>query len=143
VTPVAVKSADYLSGMNIFPPSLPSEIPSTLAPTALQRQIHHPAYIDAAPLATLRDNLIRAFSSFDNDALCLDLLGGLFYGDSGPENNGIMVWTDPWDVSGWEMTEGFVRRWEFLLKGCPEMFDATNYWRRIRQEDPLTVSIRT
>jgi Domain of unknown function (DUF3425) len=114
VTPAAVKSADYLSGMNIFPPSLPSEMPSTLAPTALQRQICHPAYINAATLATLRDNLIRALGSFDDDALCLNLLVDLFYGDSGPENNGIMVWTDPWDVSGWEMTEEFVRRWDFF-----------------------------
>ena len=144
VTPAAVKNADYLSELNILPSSLPSTIPPTLTPTILQRQIRHLAWIDAAPLATLRDNFIRGLGSYDEDALCLDLLGGLFHSDNGLlENNGMMVWTDPWNIAGWEMTERFARKWGFLLKGCREMFDATNYWRRMRQEDLLAVDIGT
>jgi hypothetical protein len=144
VTPAAVKSVDYISEMSIFPrQGLPSHMPSTLTPTILQRQIRHLAYIDAAPLATLRDNLIMASGTYDEEELCLDLFGGLFYSDDGREHIGVMVWADPWNVAGWEMTEGFVRKWRFLLKGCPEIFDATNYWRRMRQEDPLVVDVGT
>lgn len=143
VTPTAIKSADYLEKMDIFPKSLPSTMPSTLTPTVLQRQIRHPAWIDAAPLATMRDNLIMAIGTYDQDALCLDLLGGLFYSNSELKYNGLMVWADPWNIAGWVMTEGFVRKWGFLLKGCPEFFDATNYWRRTRQEEILAVDTGT
>lgn len=143
VTPAAVKSDEYLSRIDINPEALPPSMPPSLTPTALQRQIRHPAYIDAAPHPALRDNLIMASGTYDEDALCLDLLGGLFYSHHQAENEGLMVWTDPFNVAGWEMTEGFVRKWGFLLKGCQEMFDATNYWRRMRQEDPLALDSGT
>jgi Domain of unknown function (DUF3425) len=143
VTPAVVKSmgGDYLEGMSIFPPTLPTEIPSSLTPTALQHEVRHLAYIDSAPLASLRDNLIKLSGTYDEDELCLNMFGGLFESGSGAENNGVMVWADPWDVAGWEMSEGFVRKWGFLLKGCPEMFEATNNWRRMRRERLLNSSL--
>jgi hypothetical protein len=143
VSPSAIKSIECLSAAHIYPQSLPRNIPSSLAPTLLQRRVRHGAWIDAAPLATIRDNLIRAAGSYDEDGLCLDLLGGLFYGSSEPEHHGVRVWSDPWDASAWELTEGFIRKWGFLLKGCQELLDATNRWRQMRQEEPLVLEIET
>jgi len=139
VTPAAAKNADYFGEWNILPQPIPSSTPASLTPTVLQRQIRHLAYIDAVPVPRMRDNLIKAGGTYDEDGLCMDVLGGLFYGDSGVENNGAMVWADPWNIAGWELTEGFIRKWGFILKGCPEVLDATNRWRRLRQEDPLPV----
>jgi hypothetical protein len=52
-----------------------------------------------------------------------------------------MVWADPWDIRGWEMTGGFVRKWGFILKDCAEFFEASNYWRRSRGEEELVSEI--
>lgn len=54
---------------------------------------------------------------------------------------GILSWADPWDISGWEVTEGFVSRWAFLLQGCPDVIESANKWRELRGEDPLIVEI--
>lgn len=102
----------------------------------------------------MRDNAIRLAGSFDGMDLCDDIVGGLYEGFEGRsgdssggdgssriENNGMLAWSDPWHVSGWELTEGFVRKWSFLLKGCWDMVEATNEWRRLRGEDGLVVEI--
>ncbi|KAM0246202.1 hypothetical protein ACHAQJ_010303 [Trichoderma viride] len=54
---------------------------------------------------------------------------------------GILSWSDPWDISGWEFTEKFVSKWAFLLQGCPDVVNAANSWRIVRGEDPLVVEI--
>ncbi|KAL6901673.1 hypothetical protein GGI43DRAFT_403645 [Trichoderma evansii] len=54
---------------------------------------------------------------------------------------GILSWSDPWDISGWEITERFVSRWAFLLQGCPDVVESANKWRALRGEDPLVVEI--
>lgn len=54
---------------------------------------------------------------------------------------GILSWSDPWDISGWEFTEKFVTKWGFLLQGCPDVVSAANNWRTLRGEDPLIVEI--
>lgn len=54
---------------------------------------------------------------------------------------GILSWSDPWDISGWEVTEKFVTRWAFLLQGCPDVVESANKWRALRGEDPLVVEI--
>ena len=69
-----------------------------------------------------------AEGTYDANALCLDVLG-LFHGYEGRECNGAMVWGDPWDLGNWEVSEGFVGKWGWLLKGCQELVEATNYWR--------------
>ena len=81
VTPAAIKSEDHLSRINIDPEALPPLMPPSLIPTALQRRVRHMACIDAAPHPVLRDNMILASGTYDEDVLCLDLLGGLFYGN--------------------------------------------------------------
>jgi hypothetical protein len=142
VTPSAIKSPEVLEIVHISPNLLPSSVPPSLTPTILQRKVKHPAWIDAAPLAVLRDNLILAEGTYDSDALCLDVLG-LFHGyeGDGRECNGAMVWGDPWEVGNWEVSEGFVGRWGWLLKGCGELMQATNYWRGRRGEEALVVDV--
>lgn len=52
-----------------------------------------------------------------------------------------MVWADPCDIRGWEMTERFVRKWGFILKDCDEFFEAGNWWRRGREVEELMFEI--
>ncbi|KAH7144119.1 hypothetical protein B0J13DRAFT_595705 [Dactylonectria estremocensis] len=54
---------------------------------------------------------------------------------------GLVSWSDPWDINGWEVTEAFVEKWGFLLQGCGDVLVATNVWRDMRDEDPLTVTV--
>jgi hypothetical protein len=54
---------------------------------------------------------------------------------------GIISWSDPWDINGWEITDAFARKWAFLLKGCTDVVAATNMWRHMRGDDPLLVDI--
>jgi hypothetical protein len=81
--------------------------------------------------------------TFNNDDLCSDLVGGLYEGFDCPdiEKNGMLVWSDPWHPRGWELTEGFVKKWGFLIRGCREMIEATNTWRSERAEEPLVVEL--
>ena len=49
----------------------------------------------------------------------------------------LIVWGEPWDTSGWEVTPGFVRKWTWALKGCEELIETSNRWRAARGEDPI------
>ena len=55
------------------------------------------------------------------------------------EELGLVAWSDPWDIVGWEFTEEFARKWSFLLKDCPEVVVATNGWRTARGEESLVI----
>lgn len=124
-------------------PSLPSciALPPALQPTFLQRTIPHEEWVDIIPHPVWRDNVIRAIGSFDEDQLWSDTIGGLFEGfpHSEIEQRGVIVWSPPWDVSGWEMSEGFLRKWGWSLKNCDDILNATNTWRRKRGEEPLNL----
>jgi hypothetical protein len=54
---------------------------------------------------------------------------------------GILVWSDPWDTSGYELTEAFVNKWSHILKGCWKLLEATNRWRAIRGEKPIFANL--
>jgi hypothetical protein len=124
-------------------PTSPSDIPPSFYPTLLQRTVPHEAWIDIIPDPTWRDNLIRARGNFDEDELWSDTVGGLFEGfpDSQCEQNGIVAWWPPWHVSGWEISEGFWRKWEWSFRGCGEILEATNEWRRKRGDEPLVFEV--
>ncbi|KAF4455277.1 hypothetical protein FALBO_15666 [Fusarium albosuccineum] len=62
-------------------------------------------------------------------------------GDSYIGEPGLVSWSDPWDITGWEVTEPFTRKWGFLLQGCRDVVAAANVWRDIRGEDPLVVKV--
>lgn len=89
----------------------------------------------------MRDNLILADGTYDEEELCGDLVGGLYEGFDDLESKGIMVWGEPWSPTGWEATEGFVRKWGWMLKGCHEAAQATNYWRSQRGEERLVIEV--
>lgn len=134
-------------------------IPDSLRPTQLQRSTPHEVWIDILPSARMRDNAIAAVAEgrLRNEDLCADILRGIcgekkgqgrtVESRSGPGGGGdddkdearMIVWKDPWDPTGWEVTEGFLRKWGFLLRGDGEddMVRATNRWRALRGEDPI------
>lgn len=132
---------------------LPTEIPLQLEPTALQLCTRHFPWIDLVPLPALRDLFIRKQETFDSCELYMDILGsignktlrksGLPYAPQQsfwPTNHrtGLVVWSDPWSVDSWEMEDGFIQKWGWLIRdGCRELLLSTNKWRTSRGEDPI------
>jgi len=116
-----------------LPPSI-SLLPLALRPTELQCQTPHHPYLDLLPDPILRDNLIRASGFYDKNELCTDLIG-LFSAPTG--RGGLIIWGEPWEPSGWEVTISFLKHWGWALYGCDELLRATNYWRQKRGEPVL------
>lgn len=116
-------------------------VPPSLYPTLLQQTLPHEEWVDAIPHPVWRDNILRAIGTFDEDEVWSDTIGGLFEGfpHSEVEHRGIIAWWPPWHVSGWELSEGFYRKWGWLLRGCDDILEATNQWRRSRGEEPLVI----
>lgn len=110
------------------------QIPSSLHPTPLQRRIPHHPWIDLLPIPHMRDNLLRRTGTYDGDQLCADLVG---YFNSSTSRTGMVIWGDPWDAAGWEVTPQFLERWGWTIKGCWVIFESTNRWRAKRGERPL------
>lgn len=128
---------DALSPFNTMSPCVPRCLPPALHPTAIQRQVAHHPWIDLLPFPGVRDNLIRAGDLWDDEELCSDLVG--FYSQSSGRL-GLIVWGEPWDPRGWEATEEFVGYWGWVIEGCREIMESTNYWRARRGEEPLTIA---
>jgi len=57
-------------------------------------------------------------------------------------DSGLIVWSNPWEPNGWELTEGFIRKWGFLIQGCTDLFESTNRWRDIRGEERLILELK-
>lgn len=123
--------------IELFP--APLTVPESLMPTVLQRTVPHEEWIDLLPSPALRDNIIRLWGTFDIHEYMTDVAGEGC--DGTVEKTGMLVWADPWHVRGWELTEGFVKKWKRLLEGCSEMIEATNRWRALRGEEPLVVDV--
>ncbi|KAK1513786.1 hypothetical protein CABS01_07192 [Colletotrichum abscissum] len=106
-------------------------VPYFLKPTETQlTTIHHP-WLDFLPLPRMRDNLIKAGDDWDDEALCLDMVGD---GDAPSGKGGMILWGEPWDPNSWEVTEDFVEKWRWILEGCEEIIRSSNYWRAKRGE---------
>lgn len=136
VTPLDCCTEDF----HVIPyPTNPKLIPSMLLPTTLQQTVPHGDWIDLFPCPEGRDRLIQAAGTFDEDELWADCIGGLYEGfpDDEIQRRGIIAWSPPWDITGWEMSEGFLRKWGWLFKGLPGVLEATNQWRKERGEDPF------
>ncbi|KAI2999524.1 hypothetical protein CBS147346_7535 [Aspergillus niger] len=111
-------------------------LPASLQPTALQRSVHHHPWIDLLPVAELRDNLLRQpETTYDAAQLCRDMRG-LQVVSSG--RGGVIVWGEPWDPHGWEVTEAFVQKWPWVVRGSRSLLQSTNYWRAQRGEPALS-----
>lgn len=115
-------------------------IPLNLQFTPLQSS-KSPFWINAIPFPTLRDNLIVMTGQYDSRELLLDLGLRVYEGFDDIERCGFLVWGDPWLATAWEVSEGFVRRWGFLLQGCSEVIEAANHWRMLRGDERLVVHI--
>ncbi|KAI0170370.1 hypothetical protein BJ166DRAFT_193552 [Pestalotiopsis sp. NC0098] len=119
-------------------PTDPARLPPTLLPTALQQTVPHGDWIDVFPCPVARDRLIRAQGAYDEDELWADCIGGLYEGfpDDEVERRGIIAWSPPWDIRGWEASEGFaLGKWRWLFQGLPGALEATNGWRMQRGEE--------
>jgi hypothetical protein len=112
--------------------------PASLRPTILQRKISHHPWIDLFPIPKMRDNLLLAGDSYDETALCNDLIE--FWGVPN-EKTGLIVWGEPWDPSGWEVSAAFVAKWGWVIEGCDELAESTNYWRAKRGEKVLALRV--
>ncbi|KAI1260604.1 hypothetical protein F5Y18DRAFT_251674 [Xylariaceae sp. FL1019] len=120
-------------------PLKPESLPPTLLPTRLQQTVPHGDWIDSWPCPEGRDRLIMAAGTFDEDDLWSDCIGGLYEGfpDDEIEQRGVIAWSPPWHISGWEMSEGFLKKWAWLARGSPGALEATNRWRAERGEEPI------
>jgi hypothetical protein len=152
LTHMSILSIPTLSSCDIEPRvaaspvlPLPACLPPALLPTELQRYTPHKSWVDLIPFPAMRDNMIRASGRFDSCALLEDVLGVVMEVDEDDDasvgvtdkRNGLVVWGDPWDVNSWEVEEGFLKKWGWLLEGCEELLAATDRWRDLRGEDPV------
>ncbi|KAF5549110.1 hypothetical protein FMEXI_4452 [Fusarium mexicanum] len=115
--------------------------PEILQPTVLQRTVSHHPWLDLLPLPRLRDNVLKAlsFQDFDEDQLCEEVYH--------PEDNGegtnrpaLIVCGKADDIRGWKANVPFLKKWGWLLVGCPELLESTNAWRMQRREKTLDFS---
>ncbi|KAI1637238.1 hypothetical protein F4809DRAFT_327897 [Biscogniauxia mediterranea] len=133
--PAECGAAFYMK--DLPPPS--DTIPTSLQYTELQKAVTHDPWIDIVPWPAMRDNLLRLGGSVDEDDFCSDMAGGLYEGFDDVERRGIIIWGEPWSETGWEVSEGFARKWSFLLKGCDTLIRSTNSYREARGEDKLSI----
>lgn len=115
--------------------------PDNLAPTALQLQIPHHPWVDLFPLPRMRDNFLAAVSAKLSVAKEEELWNDMVEseGEGGTDWGGLIVWGESWDPRNWEVTVPFLQKWGWLLEGCREILEATDYWRRRRGEGPLSL----
>lgn len=118
-------------------------VPDNMRPTALQKTTPHHPWIDLWPLPRMRNNFLAASlqirGTVDEDAMCRDIVD--VGAGEGIDKAALVVWGDAWDPRSWEVTEGFLRKWGWLLEGCEEVIDSTNYWRKRRGERPFHVDL--
>ncbi|RAH48782.1 DUF3425 domain-containing protein [Aspergillus brunneoviolaceus CBS 621.78] len=120
-------------------------LPTALRPTVIQRTVPHHPWLDLMPFPRMRDTLILAQAYMGDEQLCHDLCGNRvpcagcrdLSRPGGIGETGVLVWRDPWDPSGWEVTETFARSWGWVLQDCVDLFNSTNAWRIERGERPL------
>jgi hypothetical protein len=125
---------DILSPFNQFGPARPDIVlPSSLLPTPYQRSMLHHPWLDFIPYPRIRDNLVRSLGGFDKGDFCTDILG--FWSPGG--ENMLLVWGEPHDTENWEVTEHFIKRWGWVIQGCPDILRSTNKWRARRGEHPI------
>ncbi|KAI1454758.1 hypothetical protein F4805DRAFT_302916 [Annulohypoxylon moriforme] len=122
-------------------PSAPNSIPPSFELTPLQKQMAHDVWIDTFPWPNMRDNLLLNRGKYDEDDLCVDMVGGLYEGFDEVATRGIIIWGEPWSETGWEVSEGFATKWSFLLKGCHTLVESTNRWREARGEERLIIEV--
>lgn len=102
------------------------KLPRELSSTAVQIYIPHHPWLDCFPFPQIRDNLIRVAHLFNDCDLCTDIM------DPAGGNVGMVIWGDPWLPSSWEVSEFFIKKWFWVIQGCPEIIQSSNAWRARR-----------
>nr|OQO21998.1 hypothetical protein B0A51_12350 [Rachicladosporium sp. CCFEE 5018] len=120
-------------------PRNPTTCPATLKPIELQYQLPHDPLIDTIPHPRLRFNILRAVATRRLDpsrfSSCMRLSGTMHNLNGEPKRGGLIVWTQTPDVlASWELSEGFMGIWGYLLEGCDDFIRASNVWRGRRGE---------
>ncbi|KAJ5498808.1 hypothetical protein N7453_007859 [Penicillium expansum] len=80
----------------------------------------------------MRDNLISARDELDDGELCVDIMG---FWDISAKSCSLLVWGEPSDPKSWEVTEEFLKKWPWVIRGELGLIDSTNYWRRKRGDE--------
>lgn len=161
-------TAEQIDIMDRFPdpaiilPSKPN-IPPCLMPTRLQMQVPHATWIDLIPFPLMRDNLIMGQDQFNHSELIADVIGNLLahvvfednkfhpksqlslkivnrakYREDSDDRRGLILWGEPYQPGSWEVTPGFLENWGWTVLGCAELMEATNKWRVLRGEEPIS-----
>ena len=129
---------DAISPWNSTCKTASSSCPTSLRPTLAQQTIEHHPWVDLFPIPRMRDNMLLAGDTYDEYELCNDLVD---FCDVPSERTGLVVWGEPHDPAGWEVTESFLQRWGWVVKGCVELLISTNHWRKQRGEDELVFEL--
>ncbi|PQE04605.1 FAD dependent oxidoreductase domain-containing protein [Rutstroemia sp. NJR-2017a BBW] len=151
-------------GLTVIRPLVNQLIPDSLYPTQLQMDCAHTDWINAFPFPKFRDNLIKRGVHFVPEEMFRDLFGDIFpeyitpmsipssymanrrfhteeFEDQDDYTAGrrcLISWGDPWVITNWEVTPGFLKSWGWTLKGCSDLIEASNRWRALRNEKPIT-----
>ncbi|KAJ5390379.1 uncharacterized protein N7496_001447 [Penicillium cataractarum] len=110
------------------------KLPPGLFPTAVQIHVPHHPWLDCFPFPQIRDNLILVAHLFNDCDLCTDIM------DPADRNVGMVIWGDPWLASSWEVSEFFIKKWFWVIQGCPEIIQSSNVWRAKRGLKRLSLS---
>lgn len=119
-----------------------SSLAPDFQPTLLQQTVpHHPCF-DIFPDPVVRDNAIRYWYVEHNPLegrLCIALAGRHTWHEIDlPLRHGCVLWGEADVVESWEVTEGFANDWPFLVKGALRLEAATNWYRALRGEPPIS-----
>ena len=113
-------------------------IPPHLRPTELQLTCpHHPCF-DIFPDPVVRDTGIMNSHMLPHGMLCMTLAGrNTWFHNERSSRTGLVVWGSPEEASSWEVTEGFVASFGWLVVGSFMLECSTNRWRAKRNEAPI------
>jgi len=125
-------------------PTHDRSVPPALIPIELQYRVLHDPIIDIIPHPRLRFNVLRAIAARQVDAIAFSKSArnsGAFERSSETwQRGGLVVWSSAEQISSWELSGPFIRRWAFLLQGCEDWIAGTNAWRCRRGESLFPLS---
>ncbi|KAF4343775.1 hypothetical protein FBEOM_2277 [Fusarium beomiforme] len=128
---------EAISPFNLNGPLTPAyNPPAALQPTEVQKTVLHHPWLDIFPFPKFRDNVILATNAelLDDGELCEDISEINW---ENVEKPSLIVWGDASVPHSWEASPWFLRKWGWLLQGCPELLETTNRWRQSRGEKLL------
>ncbi|KAI0537999.1 hypothetical protein GGR58DRAFT_321651 [Xylaria digitata] len=110
------------------------ELPQTWRPTVSQSSIPHHPVIDLLPWPNVRDRIILLMGLPDEarpPALAGPLAIAQLAYDLEDAAEGVRIWgDDPCELTAWEVGQVLFERWWFIFDR--QVFDQSNYWRRLR-----------